>query len=109
MSTGRVSGVGTSLLPRTSTPPVFDHLQYAKTTDLWHDHHMSSCLISTVKTCTRPTLHSVLVSMMGQVPTESYTECKKHAQVSSHDSKWLPSDKHENAQCSSYMWDMLGM
>ena len=58
MSTGRVSGVDTSLLPRPSTPPVFDHLQYAKTAekapgilahDRRHDHHMSSCLTSTVK------------------------------------------------------------
>ena len=83
MSTGRVSGVGTSLLPRTSTPPVFDHLQYAKMAEKApgilahgprHDSHMLACLISTVKSCTRPTLHSVLATNMGQAPTESYTE-----------------------------------
>ena len=69
MSTGRVSSVGTSLPPTPSTPPVFDHLQYAKMAekapgilaqDPRHDSHMLSCLISTVKSCTRPTLHSVV-------------------------------------------------
>ena len=43
-------------------------------------------------------MHSALATKMGQAPTESYTERMKHTQATSHDSKGLPSDKHENAQ-----------
>ena len=59
---------------------------------------MSSRLISTVKSYTGPILHSVLAMNMGQAPTESYT---KHLHARSHDTKRMPSDKHENAQLSS--------
>ena len=99
---------------RPSAPPVFDRLQYAKTEekelgilahDPWHDRHMLPQLISTVKSCTRLILHSVLVTKMGQAtPTESYTkhytECMKHTQARSHDSEGLSCDKH---QISSYI------
>ena len=95
-------GSESSLVPRPSTPPVFDSSQYAKmaekawgifTHDLRHKRHMSSHIFSTVKSCTRPILCSVLATKMGQVPTESYTECVRHTQTTSHDSKWLLNDK----------------
>ena len=59
---------------------------------------MLSRLISAVKSCTGPILHSVLATKMGPAPTESYTECMKDTQARSHDSKGLLSDKCENAQ-----------
>ena len=48
-------------------------------------------LNSSRRRCTRLILHSVLVTKMGQAPTESYTklytECMKHTQARSHDSE----------------------
>ena len=44
--------------------------------DLWHDHYLSSHLLSTAKSCTRSILHSVLATKMGQVPTESYLQLR---------------------------------
>ena len=93
----------TSLVPWPCTPPVFDHLQYAKirgrrpgefhhvirSTTVIH-HHSSS----TAKWRTRSILHSVLDTK----PAESYTKHVKRTQAKSHDSKRLLSDKHKNAQ-----------
>lgn len=42
---------------------------------------MLPCLISTVKSCTRRILHSVLAMKIGQAPTECYTEHIKHTQA----------------------------
>jgi len=54
--------------------------------DLWHNHHMSSHLLSTAKLCTRPISHSVLATKVGQVPAERFTERMEHAQAKNHDS-----------------------
>ena len=71
-----------SLIPRPSTPPVFDDLQHAKMEgeglgnphlcDPWHNRHMSSRLISTVKSCARPILRCVLAMKLGQASSESF-------------------------------------
>ena len=37
--------------------------------------------------CTRPILHSLLATKLGQAPAKSYTEHMKHPQAKSHDSK----------------------
>ena len=93
-----------SLIPRPSTPPAFDRFQYKngggrpgesshviRGTTVIHSH----ASYQQWKTCTRPILHSALARKMGQVPTESYTECMKRTQATRHDSKGLPSDKRE--------------
>ena len=91
-----------SLVPRPSTPPVFDHLQYAKMErtpgESFHSTTVIYCHASSqqLNLCTRPILHSALATKMVQEPTESYTERMK--QTKKHDSEGLPSDKHENAQ-----------
>ena len=66
--------------------------------DLRHDHQKSSHLLSTAKWYTRPILHSVLATKMGQAPAESYTKSMKHTQAKSHDSERLQSDRRENTQ-----------
>jgi len=63
-----------------------------------HDRQLSSRLLSTAKWYTRPILHSVLATKMGQAPAENYTKRMKHTQAKSHDSERLPSDGHENTQ-----------
>jgi len=54
-------------------------------------HHTSQQPLS----CTRLILHSVLATKIGQALAENYTECIKHTQAKSHDSKGLLSDKYE--------------
>ena len=63
-----------------------------------HDRQISSRLLSTAKWYTRPILHSVLATKMGQAPAESYTKRMKHTQAKSHDPERLQSDGRENAQ-----------
>ena len=89
----------------TSSFPGLLHLQFLITKmegkdwgiflhDTRHGCHISSRLISTVKVMyTRPILHSVLATKIGQAPTESYTERMTHTQATRHDSNGLTSDK----------------
>ena len=64
--------------------------------DPQHDRQMSSRLLSTAKWYTRPILHSVLATKIGQAPAESYTKHMKHTQATSHNSEMLQSDRCEN-------------
>ena len=93
-----------SLVPRPSTPPVFDHLQYAKTEGEGLGNFIMWSTARPSKVVTPPLnsqviyetdLASVLAIKMGQAPAESYTKRMKHTQDKSHDSERLQSDGRE--------------
>ena len=97
-----------SLVPRPSMPPVFDCLQYAKMEGeglgnfiTWsmarRSHQMSSCLLLTAKWYTRPIVHSVLATKMGQAPLSVWNILRLKAM---HDSKRQQSDRPKNTQWS---------
>ena len=59
-------------------------------------HHTSQQPLS----CTRPILHSVLATKIGQALAESYTECIKQTQAKSHDSKRTTEWQVRNLTCN---------
>ena len=100
-----------SLIPRPSTPPVFDCLQNTKTEgeglgilscDLQHGHHMSSQLFSTAKlhVCTGPIWHSEYYASDedGKSTSRELHRAYEMYPGYNHDSKRLLNGKRENTQ-----------